>query len=115
MPCGLAGASAPILVHSIGPALPVNANSVRLTCTSQPTESSTAKAKIRTLRKFAVVQELFYPAAVLAHAYIKFPGDVTVREILTQLKSFHTLFDEVSTRNLMPMLYLCTHNDLEEE
>ena len=32
----------------------VNANSVRLTCTSQPTESSTAKLEIRTQHKSAV-------------------------------------------------------------
>ena len=34
----------------------VNANSVRLTCTSQPTESSTAKLEIRTQRKSAVTR-----------------------------------------------------------
>ena len=34
----------------------VNANSVRLTCTSQPTESSTAKLEIQTQHKSAVSQ-----------------------------------------------------------
>ena len=35
-------------------ALPVNAKNVRLTCTSQPKESSTAKLEIRTQHKSAV-------------------------------------------------------------
>ena len=35
-------------------ALPVNAKNVRLTCTSQPTESSTAKLEIRTQHKSTV-------------------------------------------------------------
>ena len=36
-------------------ALPVNAKNVRLTCTSQPTESSTAKLEIRTQHKSTVL------------------------------------------------------------
>ena len=36
-------------------ALPVNAKNVRLTCTSQPTESSTVKLEIRTQHKSTVL------------------------------------------------------------
>ena len=36
----------------------VNANSVRLTSTSQPTESSTAKLEILTQKKFTVLGEV---------------------------------------------------------
>ena len=42
------------LTGSARPMEGVNASSVRLTCTSQPTDSSTAKLEILTLHKFAV-------------------------------------------------------------
>ena len=47
----------------------VNAKSVRLTCTSQPTHSSTAKLEIPTQRKSAVVDCMAHVHACKAHVH----------------------------------------------
>ena len=52
-------------------ALPVNAKNVRLTCTSQPTESSTAKLEIRTQHKSTVPFSRSVPRTAV---YVWVPG-----------------------------------------
>ena len=52
-------------------ALPVNAKNVRLTCTSQPTESSTAKLEIRTQHKSTVPNRIPLPEPSTNHSLQK--------------------------------------------